>query len=223
MQFINMRFKNSLLEKLNLPDIDYPILFNALHENLENGILPYAHMLFGLQNLKDETTEITKVKEILAHTITPDDNRDIITARGDDWWIELGPVNMDGEMVTIQRKNKLIAIIQPTNHGRLRVSTYTMLDKRCLSILIGASMMPHPQFGVCMRENNWEYIKDQSALMSNVYQDRAGNSYLSYWNLGLGISNNKDIIDMWYSQRKLNRIKPNIIATELGIYYMLSG
>lgn len=47
-----------------------------------------------------------------------------------------------------------------------------------------------------------------------------GDSYLSYWEFGLGISHDKSIVDNWYSQRKLDPIKPQIAVTELGIYYM---
>lgn len=71
-----------------------------------------------------------------------------------------------------------------------------------------------------MRDNNWKYIKDNSALISNAYTNRWGESYLSYWKFGLGISHDKSIIEEWYSQRELVPIKPQITVTELGVYYM---
>lgn len=219
LKFINIRLKDTLLEELDLPNIEYPIPTYIFSESLETDNIPFGAMLFGLQNIDVVTPEIVIAKNKLAELLSPYDNREIITACGEDWWLELGPVNMDKEMVTIQQNSDLIGAIQPRGDGRLLVATYRMLDKNSLSILLAASIIPHPQFGVHIRKNNWEYIKDNAALISNTYADMRGEPYLSYWKIGLGIGDDKSIVDVWYSQRKLKPIRPQITATEIGVYH----
>lgn len=221
MGFIKIKIKDSFLSELNLPDIEYPIVSEGFSDSFESSDLPYAHMLFGLQNVDTITPEVNRAKFRLAELLAPpNDNREIVTVCGDNWWLELGPIAFDKEMVTIQRKKRLLAAIQPRDDGRLRVSSYTMLDKKSLKSLIGMSLLPHPQCGVCMRENNWEYVKDQSGLIANAYADKRGDSYLSYWQYGLGVIPDNSIIQDRYIQRTLQPIKPQITAVELGIYYM---
>lgn len=133
-KFINIRLKPSLLEELNLPDIDYAIPMELFSESLDADKLPLSPMLFGLQNIENVTDNIIMAKSRLAHILSPDDNRDIITACGDSWWLELGPIDMSNEMVTIQQSNNLIGVIQSREDGRLRIATYKMLDKKSLYV-----------------------------------------------------------------------------------------
>src|SRR5207302_304654 len=43
------------------------------------------------------------------------------------------------------------------------------------------SLLPHPEHGVCMRENNWEYARDCSAGMANFYAFERGEAHLAWW------------------------------------------
>ena len=90
----------------------------------------------------------------LAELIAPDDHRTVVSAAGDSWWLEIGPVDLDGPIVTIQRGDQLIAAIGSREDGRLRVAAYRPLDAKAADYLISLSLLPKPDGGVCMRENN---------------------------------------------------------------------
>ena len=55
---------------------------------------------------------------------------------GDTFWLEVGPVDLCMDIVTVQRQRQLIAAIQPREDGRLRVATYCTLDARAILLLI---------------------------------------------------------------------------------------
>ena len=79
----------------------------------------------------------------LAELVAPDDARDVISATGDHWWIEVRHVDLGGKLVTIQRGDALIAAITARDDGRLRVAVFRPLDaRRGIPDRAGASASP---------------------------------------------------------------------------------
>lgn len=97
------------------------------------------------------------------------------------------------------------------------------LDTRSAEYLIGLGQVPHPEHGVCMRENNWEYALDSSAGNGNSYAADRGEAYLSYWEKGLGVSWDGTDVPEWRKQKDLVARPVGRVVTELGIHYTLSG
>lgn len=83
--------------------------------------------------------------------------------------------------------------------------------------------MPHPEHGVCMRENNWEYALDCSAGNGNYYAADRGEAYLSYREKGLGISWDGSDMPKWREQLDLVARPAARVVAEQGVYYTLSG
>ena len=137
---------------------------------------------------------------------------------GKDWWIEIGPVSMEGTLVTIQKKDKLIAAITSRDDGRLRVSVFDLLDGKSASILIALSKKPHPEFGVGMRDNNWEYVLDNAAGIGNAYAADRGESYLSFWEKGIGILGDGTESEVYRPYKDLVASDPRMVATQLMAY-----
>ena len=117
-------------------------------------------MLHGLQqrsqNGETEWQQFEPAMDRLAELLAPGDARDVISAAGDYWWLEIGPVDLGGKLVTIQCVNFLIAAITARDDGRLRVAVFRPLNARSAEYLIGLVQLPHPQHRVCMHENNWD-------------------------------------------------------------------
>jgi len=223
---IELRFKPERLAINGLPDIAYPLTMDALQRAIgSEGELPYADMLFGLQLRSREDTADWKALEPaldrLAELIAPDDPREVIDVAGDNWWLEIGPVDLDKEIVTIQRNDLLIAAICPREDGRLRVATYRPLDARSADMLMGLSVNPHPDYGVAMRENNWEYALDNSVGMGNDYACEQGRAYCSWWEHGIGISNTGEIDPDWRAMLDLAPRRPAKLTIELGVRYTM--
>lgn len=226
--YTTLHFKPEILEQYGLPDIPYSIPITDLHSVLVgNGELPLAVMLHGLQRQNQDGGAQWQLFEPamdrLAELLSPDDSREIISAEGDHWWLEVGFVNLYAQIITIQRGEALVAAITCRDDGRLRVAVFRPLDAKSAEFLIGLGQKPHPKHGVCMRENNWEYALDCSAGMGNIYADNRGEAYLSYWEQGLGLSSTGDEVHEWRRQVILVARPAARVITELGIYYMLSG
>ena len=214
------------LARYGLPDIAYPIPAGDMQSALlGDGELPLAVLLHGLQQRgragEAQWQQIEPAMDRLAELLAPDDAREVISAAGDHWWLEIGPVDLGTKLVTIQRGDALVAAITAREAGRLRVAVFRPLDAKSAEYLIGLGQVPHPEHGVCMRENNWEYALDCSAGNGNYYAADRGEAYLSYWEKGLGISwDGSDVLE-WRHQRNLVARPAARVVTELGIYYTL--
>ena len=225
--FAELHLKPETLARYGLPDIPYPIpaadLKSAL---LDNGDLPLAAMLHGLQQRsrdgEAEWQQLEPAMDRMAELLAPDDARDVISAAGEHWWLEVGPVDLAGKLVTIQRGDFLIAAITARDDGRLRVAVFRPLDAKSAEYLIGLGQVPHPEHGVCMRENNWEYALDCSAGNGNYYAADRGEAYLSYWEKGLGIDSDGSDVPKWREQLALVARPAARVVAELGVYYTMS-
>ena len=100
--------------------------------------------------------------------------------------MEVGPVDLDRSIVAVQRGDVLIAAIAAIEEGRLRIASYRPPDGKSATYLLNLGLKPHPEHGVCMRTNNWEYAPDCSADSGNVYANERGKTYLSFWQSGIG-------------------------------------
>jgi hypothetical protein len=223
-----LHLKADILARYGLPDIAYPVAAEDLHAAIsEDGELPLELLLFRLQQQSragDAPWQLLEpAMDRLAELLEPDDPRDMLSAAGDTWWLEVGPVDLSEKLVTVQRGDDLIAAIRPREDGRLRVAVYRPLDAKSAHYLIGLGLRPHPVHGVNMRENNWEYALDCAAGMGNVYAAERGEAYLSNWLYGLGTSSDGQSIGEWYAQRALKERPAGRAIAEIGVYWTLSG
>lgn len=191
-----------------------------------DGTLPLGAMLYGLQLRCREGDAPWRAMEPalnrLAELIAPDDPLDVITVAGDDWWIEVGPVDLGGEIVTFQRDDVLIAAMVGRDDGRLRIAAFRPLDAQCAHELIELSGVAEPDNAHGQQASNWTYAIHRSKGIYNVYAARDGRSHLSYWSDGLGITDDGAIIPEWHAQRSLVPRQAAHVVAELGTYYQLS-
>lgn len=227
MSILEIRLKSEILARYGLPDILYPMTAEAFETLISgHGNWPFASMLFHLQEHSREGDtnwlELEPAMDRIAQILAPDDPRPVLSATGEEWWVELGIVDLGNKIVTIQRGKKLIAAMAPTPDGRLRVSSFRPLDAKSARYIVNMARKPHPEHGVCMRENNWEYALDCSAANSNFYAFERGQAYLSYWEHGIGLMADKTIDHQWWAMRQIQSRLPCLAVTELGIYYTYS-
>lgn len=222
--FAEIHLKPETLERYGLPDILFPVPKAELQVALSgDGELPLAAMLHGLQQRsrdgEAQWQQVERAMDRLAELLAPDDPREVISAAGDNWWLEIGPVDLQGRLVTVQRGDALIAAISAREDRRLRVAVFRPLDAKSAEYLIGLGQVPHPEHGVCMRENNWEYALDSSAGNGNHYAADRGEAYLSYWEKGLGVSWDGTDLPEWRKQQALIARPTARVVTELGVFY----
>jgi uncharacterized protein YqiB (DUF1249 family) len=226
--FAELHLKPEFLARDGLPDFGFPIPLLIIPEVLAApDDLSVELLLFWLQQASREAGRDFRRYEPamarLAQLLAPaDDLSETASVQGDEWWLELGVVDVDREIVTLQRDDELVAAIAPRPDGCLRVTVYRPLDASSATSLMSLSRHPDEEGKVNLRDNHWEYAKNASCSMGQVYAAEAGDSYLSWWQYGLGILHDCTASPVFYRQRTLTQRRPAEVATELGIYYQLA-
>ena len=225
--FADFRLDLDALARYGLPDITYSIPVTDLHlVGSAGGDLPLAAMLYGLQSRASDGNAdwhyLEAAIDRLASLMAPPTWGVVVTATRDGWWLEIGPVDRDQALVTIQRGELLMAAIACRDDGRLRVAGYRPLDAKSAEYLIGLAQTPDPEHGVCMRQNNWQYALDCSAGQGNAYATDRGEAYLSYWEKGIGCCADGSEVAAWRSQNAAVARQAAVVATEIDVYGRLS-
>lgn len=222
MDFSYIGLTEAFRNRYGLPDRSYPIPTYLFDEDSGRDDPPLDVLLFGLQERSREDAEKWKDYERpidrLTKLIAKEERCTDLAVTGNGWWLEIGPVDLNGTIVTIQRNNELVVALSRRSDGRLRVSAFRALDAKSLGYLASLGQVPHPETGVCMRENNWEYALDSSATMGMHYAAEAGDAYLSFWEKGIGISSDGTEVELFRACKDLVARRPEWVAVELAVH-----
>jgi hypothetical protein len=224
-EFTMLQWKADVLADRGLPDVGFPVPVSAFPEILSQGTeLSPAQLLFWFQEYYGEEAESSGSTEAamlaLTELLAPDDDTEVLSAEGDNWFLEFGPVNYRNTVIAIQRWGELLALIAPRCDGRLRVAVYRPLDSKALRSLTSLGINPHPESGVAMRENNWEYAKDSSChTTSALYAAMAGKSHLTFWEFGLGDCGDGKLDDGIVAAAERGPMASALALTQVGVNY----
>ena len=171
--FVEIDWNKKTLEEHNLPNVGYPIPTEALAEVMKaDGNVDFEYMLYWCQEFctlnPDKWPAIEPAMQRLAELIAPDDQSTLAPVASETWALHVGEVNLDTEIVTIQRGDFLLAAMMPLEDGTLVLSVYRPLDAKAIKSVLSLSHRPHPEHGVQRRENNWEYALDCSAVTTSA-------------------------------------------------------
>jgi len=223
-----LTLKAAVLSALGLPNIGYPVPSRLLPWLLTAGDeLPLAFLLYCLQvhstSTGDDWAVLEPAMDRLSVLLTVKEAPTGMIVVGEDWGMELGLVDLDGKIVTIQRDDQLIAAIAPRADGALRVATYRPLDTKSAQYLTDLARHPGPE-GMAQRQDNWEYTVDASAAGArHYYAAERHESYLSYWEFGIGRFSDGATSEVYLPQRLLLHRPFARAASELGIHASLRG
>jgi len=210
------------LHGLGLPAIPYPVALPAFQAAVANdGELPLADMLRGLQRRAADATvpwqRLEPAMARLAELLAPDDPAGILTAEGPDWWLEVGPVDLGGDIVTLQRGDALLAAIAPRDDGRLRVAAYRPLDARAIEALLALAHGGRQLPGQKRPHGHWERARDAAA--SSRPRANAGSlSHLVRWPSGLGIGHGGQDVPEWRALAVLEARRPACVVAEINTF-----
>ena len=223
MTFTKMRWKPEKLKEMGLPNCDYPIPSDLLPEVITSGkmILP-EYLLCWLQEysstLSEGWEELEPAMSALLEILASDDSKMESTVEGDDWALQLGPVDLTKKIVTIQRGGRVLAALSPLEDERLRLSIYAPLDADSLRKIYIMSAKE-----LCMSyHSNWEvaFTLGNKFYQSSIRND-AGKSYTSTWEYGLGLDSNQEKREDYFQQRNITPARAAVAATQLGVCYEL--
>lgn len=225
--FVEIGLDEKALEKFGLPNVGYPVPVDALMQVMHaDGNIDFSYMLYWCQAFCSITPDkwpcMEPAMRRLTELIAPQEQSNMVPVEGDFWALHAGKVNLDSTIVTIQRQDDLMAAIMPHHDGTLVVSVYRPLDALSIRRIIDLSRRPHPEYGVQMRDNNWEFALDASAhTTAAFYACENGHGYLSYWEHGLGIYADGNSNEKFVTQRNIVPMSPDQTAVQLGVFYQL--
>jgi len=222
--YIKIKWASETLARIGMLDMEYPVPLKDFERFVAGDEFQLDLILFWLQEYSAQSPNewleceaaMLRLSELIA---PPEKSPENITIAGDNWRMQIGSVDLSKTIVTIQRGDYLLAAIQNAGNGQLLVSAYRPLDSKSAGYLSGMALNPAPDGTVCMRPNNWEYALDCSAGMGNMYAADRGESYLSYWEFGLGVCRDGSKVDVWHFQGDIEPIAPKFVAMQIGICY----
>lgn len=206
--FVELQLAPEVLARLGLPDIGYPVPLEAL--------------LLGLQQRSsDAGRDFRRYEPAMARLATllapADDHRESVTVKGDGWWLEIGPVDLEGEVVTLQRDYEILAAISPRADGRLRAAVFRPLDASSAAKLRALAQRPDPDGRVCGHADNWQYARDIAAAPGQRYVAESDRAYLSDWPHGVGTLHDQTASPVYLVDRLPTPRRPAEVAIELGL------
>ena len=224
--FMQISFKKEFLKENNLINIEYPVPLDlATKISAKDSHIDFADMLFWLQeyssSLKNDSWEDLEPAMLrLSEVIAQKNNDPVGNIHTPDFYIHVQPHKLDKELISIMRRDKVLAVILPGDKLTISIMVFYPLDARSIRCLMDIAKHPHPEHGVSLRENNWEYALDCAApTMGSMLAQEDGRSYFAYWEYGLGV-NHKMKMDYdythYYTQRQT---MPNVVAAQIGTYY----
>ncbi|MGY1457076.1 MULTISPECIES: hypothetical protein [unclassified Luteimonas] len=223
---IELHPKPDALHGLGLPAIPYPVALPAFQAAVANdGELPLADMLHGLQLRAAapaaDWQRMAPAMARLAELLAPEGTPGIVTAGGGTW-LEIGPIDLGADVVTLQRGELLLAAITPRDDGRLRLAAYRPLDGHALRMLL-ALPRPSTSPGSADQRGHWERAQDAAAGDGPRQAGNEGLSYLAHWTRGLGIADDGRELPEWRSQTELPARESGCVAAEIDTFLALSG
>lgn len=212
-----------VLNQLNLPEFRYEVpaaYSQTLKIDMANP--PLDAMLYSLQVRAAEgaadwgamAIPMARLTELLRQRYSSS-SADL---EGDSWWITLGSADILNDVITIERDQRLFIAFNKRPDGRLETSVYRPLCARGIGSLLSLNMRQHPDGGVAMRENNWEYAADNAALSSNTYAAMDGRTYMARWANGFGMGQDGDIAEATIERKNVTVRSIELVTTEIRVY-----
>ncbi|MEW6999110.1 ADP-ribosylglycohydrolase family protein [Colwelliaceae bacterium BS250] len=221
-ELVALTFKEEALDILALPAKEYFLPIQILKAGLDDiGKIPKELLLHGLQlKMAEKSTNYKEQHQAILAICNLFDEpgiEDEIFAEGENWTVLYGDIDLaSDEIVTIQRKDELLAALKQEGE-HLVINVYQPLDDSALGTIRAICANIDKMTGEAIGRNKLRYAAHRSNSISQAYSSKDGNSYLSYWQHGLGISNNGDIIAPWKQQASLKPLPQKHIGTQLYI------
>jgi len=221
--FVMVRWHGAVMAHDGLPDIEYPVPLAFITDfDPRTARVGLDDLLFWLQCYTEPgaidplpfAPAMRRLAELLATGIH--DEPDAI--EGANWYLRLGAVDLDGEIVTLQRGGRLLAAVHHDAAGRVVASAFDALDAQAIRLLTGCAAKPAPDGSVCLRPNNWEYARDAAAGMGQAYAADRGETHLSYWEFGIGRTRDGEVVPAWLRQRDAVAWRPSLLAAQLAVH-----
>jgi hypothetical protein len=189
-EFVAFQFERDTHSEWALPSIGKPIPADLISKVTHDSCAtPLEKALFHLQLASArpgaDLPRLESAIHRLLEQLSTRSSQPSVEAGADAWRLEIGPVPLDQELITINRGGYLLCVLRPDEEGRLIATSFRPLDAHTLQLLTRLSARPHPRHGVAMRPNNWEYALDSTVTADNFYASNQDLPYLTHFDSGI--------------------------------------
>jgi ADP-ribosylglycohydrolase len=221
-ELISLTFKKAALDNLNIPEQEYFLpkqIFKAGLTNIEN--IPKELLLHGIQLRMSEKgcnyKEQHKAILALCNLFNDQGVEEESFFESDTCTVLYGDIDLAiDEIVTVQRNDELLAALKQVGE-HLVISVYQPLDDSALNKIRAICENVDQMTGELIGRNKLQYAAHRAGSVSQSYSADAGESYLSYWQSGLGISHDGSSLEVWRKQTSLNPLSHKHIGTQLYV------
>jgi len=218
MNFAEICLPKSMLTSLGLPDIPYEVPKLYLdHVGIDLDAPPLAAMLFALQKRaedgKTDWLKLAPAMDALVMALLNCGWSQMVTMGHGDFTIMLDEIDLDENVIAIQRQGRIIAILAQAEHGRVKAQLFHPPCARTIEMLIGFSRNADANGTLPYHGSPWNSVEDAAAGNGQIYAAMDGRTYLAPWSFGVGLGWDQQPIDEWVRARSVLKPWPDDPAT----------
>ena len=211
MNFAEICLPQSILTSLGLPDIPYEVPKAFLdYVGIDLDAPPLAAMLFALQKRaedgKADWLKLAPAMDALVMALLNQGEAQMATNEHGDFTIMLDEIDLDENVIAIQRQGRIIAVLAQAEHGRVKAQLFHPPCARTIEMLIGFSRNADANGTLPYHGSPWNSVEDAAAGNGQTYAFMDGRTYLAPWSFGVGLGWDEQPIDEWVRARSM--LKP---------------
>ena len=217
MKFTELKLFDELRAQLGLPDLPYEVpAIYAEFVGIDVDAPPFDAMLYALQVRAEEEAvdwlklgpAMDRLVALLAERKWPVPS----LIETDTSFVRLGEVDLDGEVITVQRQERIVAAFQAIERKQLVTQLFHPPCARTIRTILSLNMRPNEDGVIPYYGTNWDYAADSAAGSGQYYAAQAGRTYLRHWANGVGVGFDGERLPLWMKARREARPWPSASA-----------
>ena len=218
MTFTQIILPSEVLAALGLPDIPYEVptvYFDHYGVALDDP--PLEAMLYALQKRaaheKADWLKLGPAMDALVHALGERVWSGARIIDRPDFSLPLAEVDLDGDVIAIQRQGRIVAVLAQTDGGRIKAQLFHPPCARTVETLIGFSRNADENGKLPYYGTPWNSAEDAAASNGQYYAAMEGRTFLAHWSHGVGLGWDEEPVPEWIAAREHLQLWPDEPST----------
>jgi hypothetical protein len=217
MKFTELTLPDEVRARLGLPDLpdEVPAIYSEI-VGIDLYAPPLEAMLYALQvRAQEEAVDWLKLAPAMDRLVALLGERKWPSAalvETDTSLVRLGEVDLNGEVITVQRQERIVAAFQAIEGKQLVTQLFHPPCARTIRTILSLNMRPSEDGVIPYYGTNWDYAADSAAGNGQYYAAQAGRAYLAHWANGAGVGFDGERLPLWMKARAEARPWPSASA-----------
>lgn len=211
MRFSQITLPSYVLSGLGLPDIPYEVPAAYFdHFGVKIDELPLEAMLYALQKRaaheKADWLKLASAIDALVYALKQQGWSGARIIDRPDFSLPLAEIDLDGDVIAIQRQGKIMAALAQTDGGRIKAQLFHPPCARTVETLISLSQNADENGKLPYYGTPWSSAEDAAASNGQYYAAMEGRTFFAHWSHGVDLGWGKEPIPEWIAARE--QLKP---------------